>query len=308
MNKILIEAGQGGNARQTFLHFQSAIQSAVAHLLSDFTTDAAGFKVSGCDVTESTVSGVTTVSVAAGVACLAGEIYEVPASSITREAAEVAWLAPFSEFVDATPVTNIEGVSAGNQIKATLMLFKGVNFPAAGQFLPLNAPTQLGLLETKLQSKLLRKGVMYPIDTDDIPLIPTNWSTTGLGQSGTPAAGLAICNGLNGTIDMRGVSPIGATLSEYSAGAGAQPLGVTSTYTVEQVVGAESVILTVPQLPEHTHTYGDRGLISPGAEVQSGNSFNRVPNSGEISGSTGDGEGHENRQPSRALVWVKVVS
>lgn len=306
MNRSEFQQGQGLNARQTMLHMQSAIQEAFAHVLSNYTATAAAFKLSGAVVTEQSVSGAVTVTVSAGTASLAGEPFEVPAGSIDRAVDEVAWLEPFEEYVDVIPVQNIEQVATGNQVRRVLVLNKGSNLPAPGTYVPLNAPTQTEIIEQKLQSKLLRKGVMYVIDTDDIPLIPDNWSNTGIGQPGTPAEGLLLCNGMNGTIDMRGVTPIGATLSEFSVGAGSQPAGVVSSYTVEQVVGAEGVALTVPQLPEHTHNMGSQQL---GVDAMGDTNLIRSAGTGSASPTTatGGGEAHENRQPSRAVVWVKVA-
>jgi microcystin-dependent protein len=73
--------------------------------------------------------------------------------------------------------------------------------------------------------------------------------------AGPVPPGWAVCDGTNGTPDMRGRVPVGA-----GTGGGA-------TYTEGSVGGAINTVLTVPQLPAHSHP----ASVSGGAHPHSGN-------------------------------------
>jgi microcystin-dependent protein len=303
MNRSKFNQGQG-IARQTMIHMQEAIQAAFVSILSNFTSDSAAFFVSGCIVSTNTVGNDVTVNISAGHAVLNGEPFAVPADQIVRNVGEVAWLAIQETFLDATAVINQEAVASPNQVQRILVLKKGSNFPAPGTYVPLNAPTQLQLLEAKLSSRLMRVGSIFIWQgTLD------NFNNTGLGLANTAAAGLAICNGNNGTPDMRGLAAIGAINTGKNTGAPSLPVGVVSNYAVGDVVGVESVQLEVNQIPQHNHSYTDtRPVFVAGASpLQNGTGHVNTPNN-TTTGNTGGGDAHENRQPSMAVLWVMVVS
>jgi microcystin-dependent protein len=121
-------------------------------------------------------------------------------------------------------------------------------------------------------------------------------------------SGWFLCNGSNGTPDLR---------NRFVVGAG-------STYAVNATGGADTVTLTTAQIPSHTHTatvndpghsHGIElggntggGLNTGGASLPLGTSTTAISPSGtNISvsiGSTGGGGSHENRPPYYALAYI----
>lgn len=98
--------------------------------------------------------------------------------------------------------------------------------------------------------------------------------------------GWALCNGSNGTPDLR---------NRFIVGAG-------STYSPGNTGGANTVTLTVAQIPAHTHT--DRRLSSfSGSTVGYGGATGTMGGNYQ-SGSTGSGQAHENRPPYYALAFI----
>lgn len=92
----------------------------------------------------------------------------------------------------------------------------------------------------------------------------SNFDNTGKGISSAGFEKVYLMNGLNGTQDWRGRSPIGAiqnvpgaTLD--SAVNPALPANSAYNYVVNQKYGASSDTLTVPQSPAHTHGVIDLG-------------------------------------------------
>jgi microcystin-dependent protein len=141
------------------------------------------------------------------------------------------------------------------------------------------------------------------------------YDATGRGWPDLAGAGWALCNGQNGTADLR---------ERFVAG-----LGSGGDYNaVGKTGGAARVALTVPQLPphahtmqtagEHTHTYPDRYTVERNA-IDSGDDRRRDQDTTEtkttsaagnhqhVINETGDGQAHENRPPFYVLVareWV----
>lgn len=147
-----------------------------------------------------------------------------------------------------------------------------------------------------------RTIMMWP---DSIATIPSGW---------------ALCDGTNGTPDMRGLFPVGAG----------------GTYSPLATGGADSVQLTESQMPSHNHaasasTAGSHNHLSGtgdnptynhiyGAVSYGGTSYNRASTraSGEqyysqtagshshsiTVSSKGGGQSHENRPPYRALSFI----
>lgn len=101
-------------------------------------------------------------------------------------------------------------------------------------------------------------------------------------------SGWHLCNGTNGTPDLRG---------RFIVGAG-------DTYAVGNTGGAESVTLSVSQIPAHTHSVkysGNTHLYSSGSTNAS-----YLGSTGSIgtTESTGGGNAHENRPPYYALCYI----
>lgn len=335
MNRVDWQPGVGLDIVETFQFWQEAQRHPHAGAFASFSALAHAFKLHGVGITSTPGDGTVSVVVSAGWALYNGEVIEVPAGNIVRLSSEVAWLEPLEQYVDATAPLNAEAVGQPVQVKRTLVLKKGSNLPAQGAFMALDAPTYLSLLELRLGSRLMRVGSVFIWDES-----LDHFDTTGLGIAGSPAEGLAICNGLNGTKDMRGLTAVGA-VEVPSAGAGSLPSGVVTNYVVDAVFGLELVTLSQAQIPSHKHAVigntasdgahthrlrynqAERGGGSTGTGILSGtsadlgntrddavvdvNSAHQHAINLETS-NVGGGESHENRQPSRAVVYVKVVS
>lgn len=85
------------------------------------------------------------------------------------------------------------------------------------------------------------------------------FDATGAGISGTEWEQIYLCNGLNGTPDKRGRSPIGAIngvpgpTPDSAVNPSADPT-FNPNYSVNDIAGANKVILATTQIPSHTHT------------------------------------------------------
>ena len=97
-------------------------------------------------------------------------------------------------------------------------------------------------------------------------------------------ANIYLCNGLNGTPDLRGRIPVGATdgMGGNSLPDQTNPaLSGNPTYNLGSVVGANSVTLTTAQIPSHSHADTAVTTISPSEHqhqtLSLGNASETVP-------------------------------
>ena len=105
--------------------------------------------------------------------------------------------------------------------------------------------------------------------------------------------GFVLCDGNNSTPNLSGRFVVG-----YSASNG--------DYDVDDTGGAESVSLTLSQIPSHTHSYVGHTYPGSGPEQnQSGGPEDRTSfNVNKTTGSAGSGSSHENRPPYYALCYI----
>ena len=109
--------------------------------------------------------------------------------------------------------------------------------------------------------------------------------------SGTIApTGWHLCDGMDGTPDLRGRFVVGQSLTD------------ADFVTIGQTGGLKEVALTVAQMPAHTHAYNDRNLDSN----PTGTSGYAKPGSVALTstGSTGNGDMHENLPPYYVLEYI----
>lgn len=152
----------------------------------------------------------------------------------------------------------------------------------------------------------------------------SNFDNTGIGLSANGFDKVYLMNGLNGTQDWRGRSPIGAinnvpggTLD--SAVDPSLPANAGLNYNLNQKVGASSVTLSVIQMPAHTHGVNDpghkhqiTGYVGGGTSefaAGTGNFWYRNPytstsTTGITLQSAGAGQPHTNLQPSIACYYI----
>ena len=96
--------------------------------------------------------------------------------------------------------------------------------------------------------------------------------------------GWSLCDGTNSTPDLR---------DRFIVSSG-------SVYSIGDTGGANSVTLTVDQIPAHTHTAYTDGTGSPAGGVAKAS----LNGSTVSTGSTGGGQSHENRPPYYALAFI----
>lgn len=128
---------------------------------------------------------------------------------------------------------------------------------------------------------------------------------TGLGRIGTDYQGWAICNGQNGTIDMREAVPVGWSDSNPSFN------------TIGQTHGANEKTIPLAALPPHTHAMTEKTGVLEGNSMndsRSGNNGcdgvhqNAQPALRKNTLSTGDGAPFDVMQRSKVMVFIKKVS
>ncbi|MEI6186995.1 MAG: hypothetical protein WCP46_00640 [Alphaproteobacteria bacterium] len=155
----------------------------------------------------------------------------------------------------------------------------------------------------------------------------SNFDNSGKGLSSTGFDKVYICNGSNGTPDLRGRTIVGA-IQGVPGGAldsavdPALPANAGNNYVLNQKFGASSIVLTSSQMPAHTHSITDPGHThdvvglekgagdgsnvvgaEPGTKVKTTNSS--ITN---ISiGSAGSSQAHDNRQPSLAGYFIMYL-
>lgn len=303
MDRIEINDGTPALAYESKNFEQEAIRNTFKALASSFTAIQPSYFLSGCAVTIDTVAGEDTITLTAGFASYNGEPITVPAQTITKTVSEVAWLEDQEENVNSVPYTDADGVPIAVEIKRTLVLKKGDNYPAPTAHLKLDAPSQIDLVATQLGARIAQPGSVLEVHNWEL----TWFDSTGLGLNGTRAEGYAICNGLNGTPDKRGVTAVGA-VDVPSNGAGSLPVGVESNYAVGDIFGEEKHQLTEAELAAHQHDYEGTDLeFTAGAgEIQNGDGHTRSYPT-KTSQPTGGDTPHENRQPSRGTLFVMVL-
>ena len=121
-------------------------------------------------------------------------------------------------------------------------------------------------------------------------IVPSGAIIMWSGAANAIPTGYVLCNGSNSTPDLRNRFVVGA--------------GSGSNYNVNDTGGADSVTLTVNQIPAHTHTYIDQYVaINNGYRPWPANNNDCAARNVD-SGSTGGGQSHENRPPYYALCFI----
>lgn len=108
--------------------------------------------------------------------------------------------------------------------------------------------------------------------------------------------GWALCNGENGTPDLRGKFVLGATTEVDEEGNTIHPIGETG--------GEEEVVLTKDQIPNHSHTINidtSIGNASGTSVVRGSNPKGTITS---VVNPIGKGEGHNNMPPYYTLAYI----
>jgi microcystin-dependent protein len=116
--------------------------------------------------------------------------------------------------------------------------------------------------------------------------IPTGLISMWSGAIEAIPTGWALCNGQNGTPDLR---------DRFVVGAG-------NTYEVGDTGGEAAHTLTIEEMPEHDHKYNKPDNLTVSYIGTSSN--NATVNINGTTGKTGGGQPHENRPPYYALAYI----
>lgn len=271
--------------------------------LADYIAISQDFFIEGAVIT-STTSGTNTLhSISAGHLCYKGEVMPVDAHSVVQSASQVVYIEVMDVGVDVAPVLNNDGQTDYVLRRRHARMRTASVYPL--QYMSLSAPRKSEIDRLRMKGRLVPKFGIVPY-AGPLDL----FSATGLGLPGTFMDGWAICNGNNGTPDMRGLVAIGAT-NVPSTGAPSMHPEIIGNSDVGDLVGADSVLLSADNLPPHTHPYVDS---EPGAEpafplqIASGSNI-RIQH---INENTGPNEtAHQAvsvKQASMAIVWLMSIA
>jgi hypothetical protein len=219
---------------------QDGMTNVLAAILNAFGTGPYG--LNGLAITAG--SGAGLYNVAAGWVVIAGEAHYYPGGTdVAMPGGFALWgLSPVRD-VDPAGEEVFRDLSVQNAWKRTTCAVVPSS-PLPDEFWPFN-----GLRV----DRRLRNGAAVPRG-GLIPYVGSLefFDTTGLGITGTPMEGWAVANGLNGTIDMRGMVAAGATTVPAS-GAPDRFSGVTVDTIPGTRYGRDLLQLEANQLPQHTH-------------------------------------------------------
>lgn len=120
-------------------------------------------------------------------------------------------------------------------------------------------------------------------------MIPVGGILPWTGEIGNIPTGWSLCDGQNGTPDLRNRFVV----------------GVGGGYYPGETGGAKRVTLTVDQIPSHTHGYSYFTKDTAGYALVSDNDHLwKGGDSSQTSSTTGSGQSHENRPPFYALCFI----
>lgn len=281
------------------LFIGSSVQQAFKSALGDYLELSQDFFITGCTIS-STPSGANALySCTAGHLMYKGELMEVDAHSVLKLSTQVIYIGVVETNLDTTPVLNVDGSSDYVMKRRHARLQVASVYPT--EYMALNAPRKTDLDRLRNKGRLVPKfGIVPYFGPMD------NFSITGLGLVNTDMDGWAICNGLNGTPDMRGMVAVGAT-DVPSSGASAVDGAVGFNTDVGDVVGRDRHQITTDELPAHTHPYTAQRIQGSGTFVQF-NSGMAESTENLTTGNNSTAHDHmDMRQASRAIVWLMSI-
>lgn len=179
------------------------------------------------------------------------------------------------------------------------------------KFASCGSPATFAFSDLKQAQTLRDVWSTYDVKEIDCPTsyIAANFDENGLGQN--ERLGWAICNGQNGTQDRRGRFPVGYDDRAADPGNGWWDVLYN---TIGSLGGQKNVSITVPQLPNHSHTInaadgGIVGIINGGSPTGniSGGGHDGGAYAVESTDAIGSGQAHENRPPFIVTLFIQKL-
>lgn len=268
--------------------------------LADYIGMAQDFFVHGAEISTSVSGTSTTYTITAGHVVYKGEIMPVDAHAVTKSSSQVVYITVQDDGVDVTPTVNMDGNSDYVLRRRHAKLRVGPAYPT--EHMVISAPRKSELDALRFKGRLVLPGAIMPYYGS-----MANFNAAGLGIVGSPVDGWAVCNGLNGTPDMRGMVPVGAT-NVPSSGAPALYAGVTAS-DVGDAAGSDRVTLEADQLPAHTHGYTSQAITyDGGGPIGAGGDGTRHTAGGTTAANVTAGDDVDVRQSSMALVYIMSLA
>lgn len=250
MNRSKFRYGTKVTFHKHFNYIADSVDQAMRDVLADYLAISPDFYIEGAVLTIPD-GGVGTYSATAGSVCYKGEVMAVEAQSVLCPVGNVVFWQVADVGVDEFPVLNLDGQVDYVMRKRTAVLTVAPVYP--GEYMALGAPRKADLDKLRFKGRLVLKGTVMPYAGS-----LDNFGASGLGNVGSIAEGWAICNGLNGTIDLRGLTPFMATTVPASGAPAPGYAGIGASSSPGDVVGSDVTSVEADNLPEHTHNYGDR--------------------------------------------------
>ena len=142
----------------------------------------------------------------------------------------------------------------------------------------------------------------------------TNFDATGAGLTSLGWSNIFICNGANGTPDKRGRVGVGAIVTPGITGpalsAVVNPIYAGNpNYAIQDLAGANTVVLNVNQMPSHTHattTFAESIVNENGGHDHYINFLGK--NGGDGSNVVGSEAGFNNKLTAKSLTGITVAT
>lgn len=301
MDRYTPREGSGLMAWEHVQFQQDAVQKTLGNAFGDYIAISDSFYVDGGAISEAPVGTATQYSITAGVVCVRGEFMPLGGGHVTKSASQVVYLAVEDTGIDVYPDANTDGQVDYVMRSRRAVMQVGVAYPVDS--VSINLPRKSDIDMARLRGRVVPKGGILPYFGS-----MANFDATGLGLTGTPGEGWAVCNGLNGTLDMRGLVPLGAT-NVPSSGAGVMYEGASEgTTNAGEALGSDKTVIAANNLPPHSHPYLDSHVGGSGSEVDgTDGDYPRV----DLSRATGPNATPNDpisvRQASRALVFIQSI-
>lgn len=277
---------KSGSFEHIQLAAQEAISASIKCVLDSEFDPSVGYILYGC---ENSGTG-TTYTISEGAVFFDNEVFLVPSASLTTSGSNVV--------VGQIVTTNY----TGNGVNADPVAFTdGNNYNVheirqINWVLGLSGSQQFNYNATIFVHKRI-KGIIgeikmwYPTGG-----VIADFFNTITGLSNSPITqGWAIANGSNGTVDLRGLVPVGYKSGDSDFGA------------LSSTGGEKTHTLSISEMPAHTHSITGDGN-------ESHDSGNQVIAGGYTSdhtsytNSAGSGSAHNNLQPFRTVLYIQRIS